>query len=146
MAQKKKSVKHGGFIEMEEAPRTIIIQTGRQTPPDAFLWDLDFIDGIRIEAKRLAADFRSGGLASFVMITTSANTDATAIAGTISKHLQRLKRRGHDDLVLLVGGSITATGNEISFKDVKCRRQIPLKGMSQDEILNALNEALAEAL
>jgi len=61
------------------------------------------------------------------------------------QHTERLKKRGDDDLVILVGGQITTDEEEVSFKDVKCRRQIPLKGKSVEEIKEALDEALAEA-
>jgi hypothetical protein len=145
MSRKKKSERNKGFVHMDSAPRTVVLQTGRQTPPDSLLWDLDFLDGISMQAKRLGTDFLGGGVASFVMIDVSASADTTALANTMHQHTQRLKKRGDDDLVILLGGKITTEEEEVSFKDVKCRRQVSLKGKSEEEIKEALDEALAEA-
>ena len=145
MSRKKKSERKKGFVHMDSMPRTVVLQTGRQTPPDSLLWDLDFISGISVQAKRLGTDFLGGGVASFVMIDVSATADADALAKSMHQHTERLKKRGDDDLVILVGGQITTDEEEVSFKDVKCRRQIPLKGKSVEEIKEALDEALAEA-
>jgi hypothetical protein len=145
MSRKKKSERNKGFVHMDSAPRTVVLQTGRQTPPDSLLWDLDFLDGISMQAKRLGTDFLGGGVASFVMIDVSASADTAALANTMHQHTQRLKKRGDDDLVILLGGKITTDEEEVSFKDVKCRRQVSLKGKSEEEIKEALDEALAEA-
>jgi|GEM_PF-987088 len=145
MSRKKKSERKKGFVHMDSTPRTVVLQTGRQTPPDSLLWDLDFLAGISMQAKRLGTDFLGGGVASFVMIDVSASADTAALANTMHQHTERLKKRGDDDLVILVGGQITTDEEEVSFKDVKCRRQIPLKGKSVEEIKEALDEALAEA-
>jgi hypothetical protein len=145
MSRKKKSERRKGFIHMESTPKMIVLQTGRQTPPDSLLWDLDFINGISMQAKRLGTDFLGGGVASFVLITVSENADTSALANAMYQHTQRLKKRGDDDLVILLGGKITTDEEEVSFKDVKCRKQTSLKGKSQEEITEALQGALAEA-
>lgn len=145
MDSKKSSKKHKGFIEMEAKPRTIIIQTGRQTPPDALLWDLDFVQGISMEARRLATDFLGGGVASFVLITFNENADTAALSNAVHQHVQRLKKRGADDLVVLVGGEIRTEAKEVSFKDIRCHKQVSLKGKSLEEIQEILENALAEA-
>jgi hypothetical protein len=145
MSRKKRAQRHKGFIEMEAEPKTIILQTGRQTPPDSLLWDLDFVNGISIGAKRLGAEFLGGGVASFVLITVTAKADSGALAEAIYQHVQRLKKRGDDDLVVLLGGSIRSEEEEVSFKDVKCRRQVSLKGKSKEEIGEIIEEAMAKA-
>ena len=145
MSRKKKSERKKGFVHMESTPRTVVLQTGRQTPPDSLLWDLDFIDGISVQAKRLGTDFLGGGVASFVLITISANADTAALANTMHQHTLRLKKRGDDDLVVLLGGKITTDEEEVRFKDVKCRKQISLKGKPEEEVKEALEEALMEA-
>ena len=145
MSRKKKSERKKGFVHMESTPRTVVLQTGRQTPPDSLLWDLDFIDGISMQAKRLGTDFIGGGVASFILVTISDNADTAALANAMYQHVQRLKKRGDDDLVILLGGKITTDEEEVSFKDVKCRKQISLKGKPQEEVKEALDEALSEA-
>ena len=145
MSRKNKSERKKGFVHMEATPRTGVLQTGRQTPPDSLLWDLDFIDGISMQAKRLGTDFIGGGVASFILVTISDNADTAALANAMYQHVQRLKKRGDDDLVILLGGKITTDEEEVSFKDVKCRKQISLKGKPQEEVKEALDEALSEA-
>ena len=145
MSRKKKSQRQKGFIHTESTPKTLVLQTGRQTPPDALLWDLDFISGISMQAKRLGTDFLGGGVASFILMNIAAGADIAALAGAMYQHTLRLKKRGDDDVVVLMGGKITTDEEEVSFKDVKCRKQTSLKGKSQEEITEALQEALAEA-
>lgn len=145
MSRKRKSQRHKGFIEMEAEAKTIILQTGRQTPPDSLLWDLDFVNGISIVAKRLGAEFLGGGVASFVLITVTAQADIGALSEAISQHIQRLKKRGDDDLVVMLGGVIQSEEDEVSFKDIRCRKQASLKGKSKEEIGKIIEEAMAEA-
>lgn len=145
MSRKKKSQRHKGFIEMQAEPKTIVLQTGRQTPPDSLLWDLDFVNGISIAAKRLGAEFLGGGVASFVLITLTAQADSGALVEVLHKHVQRLKKRGDDDLVVLLGGSIRSEEEEVSFKDVRCRKQVSLKAKPAEEIGEIIQEAMAEA-
>ena len=145
MDQKKKPKKQGGFTEMEAMSRTIVLQAGRQTPPDALLWELDFVEGISAEAKRLDAEFIGGGVASFVLISVTRSVDISALAKVIYQHIGRLKRKGDDDLIVLVGGKITSNKEEVNFKDVRCRTMIPLKGKSPEEVEKIVKEAIAEA-
>jgi hypothetical protein len=57
-----KQQKQGSFSEMEAMSRMIVLQAGRQTPPDALLWELDFVEGTSAEAKRLDTEFIGAGL------------------------------------------------------------------------------------
>lgn len=128
---------------MEPTRRRILLQTGRQTPPDPLLWDLALIDGITTDTRRLGLSFRGGGVASFISIDTD-DTKASPLASAICKHLQRLKRRGEDDVVVLLGGTITSDEQEVSFRDVKCHKQVALKGKSEEEVMEVIEAALAE--
>lgn len=130
---------------MEITPRTIVLQTGCQTPPDSLVWDLSLIEGLSVDARRLAASFRGGGVASFLLITAD-DSSTSSLADALCQHLKRLKVRGNDDLVILLGGAINTDHEEVSFRDVRCRRQVSLKGKSQDEIKELLKEALAEGI
>jgi hypothetical protein len=145
MDQKKKPQRQAGFTEMEAMARTILLQAGRQTPPDALLWELDFVEGTSAEAKRLDTEFIGGGVASFVLISVTRSVDISALAKAIYQHIGRLKRKGDDDLIVLVGGRITSNKEEVNFKDVRCRTMIPLKGKSQEEVEKTIREAIAEA-
>lgn len=111
----------------------MLLQTGPFTPPDALLLDLETIDGIELNVQRLGASFRGGGVATFITVTTN-NTDIAPLAEAIYQHTKRLKSRGGDDLIILIGGEINTNAEEIAFRDVRCRRQTSLRDKSQDEI------------
>ena len=130
---------------MGATQRTIVLQTGRQTPADSLLRDLAAIEGIFIDARRLGTSFLGGGVASFILIAAD-NVNTSPLADALYQHLKRLKVRGDDDLVILLGGVINTTEEEVGFRDVRCRRHVSLKGKSQDEIKEILEEALAEAM
>ncbi len=120
----------------------IILQTGPFTPPDSLLRDLDTIDGIQINVQRLGASFRGGGVATFITVTTN-NSSIAPLAEAVYQHTKRLKTRGGDDLVILVGGEINTNEEEVSFRDVQCQRHLSLKDKSQDEIRGLLLEGHA---
>lgn len=122
-----------------EHQKRMLLQTGPFTPPDALLQDLETIDGIQLYVQRLGVSFRGGGVATFITITTN-NTDIAPLAEAIYQHTKRLKSRGGDDLVILLGAEINTNAEEVSFRDVRCRRQISVKEKSQDEIRGILLE------
>lgn len=111
----------------------LIIQTGPLTPPDSLLGDLEAIDGIKLRAQRLGTWFRSGGVATFITVTTN-TTQIAPLAEALSQHAKRLKTRGADDLVFLLGGEIRSDAETVTFQDVRCQRQISLKEKSPEEI------------
>lgn len=116
-----------------EHQRELVIQTGPLTAPDSLLADLEIIDGIKLHTQRLGTWFRSGGVATFITVTT--NSDQIApLAEALFQHAQRLKTRGGDDLVFLLGGEIRSDAEMVSFQDVRCQRQISLREKSQEEI------------
>ena len=122
-----------------EHQKRMLLQTGPFTPPDALLQDLETIDGIQLNVQRLGVSFRGGGVATFITVTTN-NTDIAPLAEAIYQHTKRLKSRGGDDLIILIGGEINTDTEEVSFRDVRCRRQISVKEKSQDEIRGILLE------
>ena len=122
-----------------EHQKRMLLQTGPFTPPDALLQDLETIDGIQLNVQRLGVSFRGGGVATFITITTN-NLSIAPLAEAIYQHTKRLKSRGGDDLVILVGGEINTNAEEVSFRDVRCQRQISVKEKSQDEIRGILLE------
>lgn len=124
---------------------TIVLQTGRQTPPAPLLWDLGLIEGVSTDARRLGASFLGGGVASFIIIAAD-SAKISPLTDAICKHLKRLKKRGEDDVMVLLGGVINTDAEEVSFRDVRCRRQVSLKGKSQGEVKEILEEAFAEGM
>ena len=122
-----------------EHQNRMLLQTGPFTPPDALLQDLETIDGIQLNVQRLGVSFRGGGVATFITVTTN-NTSVAPLAEAIYQHTKRLKSRGGDDLIILIGGEINTDAEEVSFRDVRCRRQISVKEKSQDEIRGILLE------
>ena len=113
--------------------RELVIQTGPLTGPDSLLVDLEAIDGIKFHTQRLGTWFRSGGVATFVTVTTSGD-QIVPLAEALFQHTKRLKTRGGDDLVFLLGCEIRSDAETVSFQDVRCQRQISLREKSQDEI------------
>ena len=122
-----------------EHQKRMLLQTGPYTPPDALLQDLETIDGIQLNVQRLGASFRGGGVATFITVTTN-NASIAPLAEAIYQHTKRLKSRGGDDLIILIGGEINTNAEEVRFRDVRCRRQISVKEKSQDEIRGILLE------
>ncbi len=119
--------------------KRLILQTGPFTPPDALLLDLETIDGIKLNVQRLGASFRGGGVATFITVITN-NSSIAPLAEATYQHIKRLKSKGGDDLIILIGGEINTNAEEVRFRDVRCRRQISLKQKSQDEIRGILLE------
>lgn len=117
----------------------LTVQTGPATPPDSLLRDLQAIDNTKLNVQRLGTSFRGGGVATFVTITTT-EANVTAIAQALCEHVKRLKTRGNDDLVFLVGGEIMSSADEVAFRDIRCRRQLSLKEKSTDEVKELLLE------
>jgi hypothetical protein len=115
----------------------ILLQTGPLTPPDSLVQDLETIKDMSIDARRLGASFRGGGVGAFITVNT-ANIDA--LADILYRHTKRLKVRGADDLAILVGGKINTDDEVVGFRNVQCQRQASLKGKSQDEIKEILEQ------
>ena len=126
-------------MEISSKKLSILLQTGPLTPPDSLMQDLETNGDISIDARRLEAVFRVGGVAAFIMITT-ATTNIDALADILHRHTKRLKTKGGDDLALLVGGTINTDEEVIGFRNVRCQRQASLKGKSQEEIRELLEE------
>jgi len=62
------------------------------------------------------------------------------LADLLHRHTKRLKEKGGDDLFVLLGGRVRTDEEVIGFRDVQCRRQVSLKGKSQIEIREVLEE------
>ena len=117
----------------------VMLQTGHITPPDSLLRDLETIQDISIDVRRLGTSFRGGGVATFVMISTD-NTNAAIVAEILSKHTKRLKVKGGDDLVILIGGRINTEEEIVGFNDVQSEKHVSLKDKSHHEIRAILEE------
>jgi len=118
----------------------VILQTGRLTPPDSLVRDLETIQDISINVRRLGTSFRGGGVVTFIRIATD-NANAALLADILYNYTKRLKVRGDDDLFILIGGRINTDEEVVSFRDVQCRRQVSLRDKSQDEIRELLEES-----
>ena len=117
----------------------VMLQTGRTTPPDLLLRDLETVQNISIDLRRLGTSFRGGGIATFVTIFTD-YANIAAVAEILSKHTKRLKVKGGDELVILIGGSISTSEEIVGFRDVQCQKNVFLRDKSQDEIRRILEE------
>lgn len=117
----------------------VILQTGHLTPPDSLVQDLEAIQDIFIDVRRLGTSFRGGGVATFITISTD-NADTALLADILYNHTKRLKVKGGDDLIMLIGGRINSDEEMVSFRDVQCKKQVSLKDKSQDEIRGILEE------
>ncbi|TET38336.1 MAG: hypothetical protein E3J65_05310 [Dehalococcoidia bacterium] len=117
----------------------IVLQTGPFTPPDSLVLDLEATSDIQIDQRRLGASFRGGGGAAFIVVTTAADNIAT-LADILHRHTKRLKEKGGDNLFLLSGARINTDEEVIGFRDVQCQKQVSLKGKSQGEIGEILEE------
>ena len=117
----------------------VMLQTGRTTPPDLLLRDLETVQNISIDVRRLGASFLGGGIATFITISTD-YANIAAMAEILSKHTKRLNAKGGDDLVILIGGSINTSEEIVGFRDVQCQKNVFLRDKSQDEIRRILEE------
>lgn len=117
----------------------VMLQTGRTTPPDLLLRDLETVQNISIDVRRLGTSFRGGGIATFITISTD-HANIALVAEILSKHTKRLKVKGGDDLVILIGGSINTSEEIVGFRDVQCQKNVFLRDKSQDEIRRILEE------
>lgn len=124
---------------MAKRELSIILQTGPFTPPDSLIRDLETISGMSIDARRLGASFRGGGVGSFIGITAT-TADSAPLAGFLYRHTQRLKDKGGDNLFILLGARIKTDDEVVNFRDVQCQRQVSLKGKSEEEIREILSE------
>jgi len=117
----------------------VILQTGRLTPPDSLVRDLETIQDISIDVRRLGTSFRGGGVATFIIIATD-NANTSLLADILYNHTKRLKVRGGDDLMILIEGRINTDEEVVGFRDVQCRKQVSVKDKSQEEIRGLLEE------
>jgi hypothetical protein len=117
----------------------ILLQTGHRTPPDSLIRDLEAIQDVSIDIRRLGTSFRGGGVAAFVMISTH-NSNTAMLTDILHSHTKRLKDKGGDDLVVLIGGKINTNEEMVGFRDVQCQKHISLKGKSKEEIREILEE------
>jgi len=124
-------------MEAGKRELNVLLQTSPLTPPDSLVQDLQNNGDISIDVRQLGASFRVGGVAAFIMVTT---TDIDELADILYRHTTRLKTKGRDDLILLVGGVIDTDEEMIGFRNVRCQRQVSLKGKSQDEIRQILKQ------
>lgn len=122
-----------------ERELSVTLQTGPFTPPDFLLRDLETISDISIDARRIGASFRGGGVGSFISLTTTIANSAP-LAGILHRHTQRLKSKGGDNIFILLGARIRTDEAVIGFRDVQCQKQISLRGRSEDEISEILGE------
>lgn len=117
----------------------ILLQTGHRTSPDSLIRDLETIQDISIDVRRLGTSFRGGGVAAFVMISTH-NSNTAVLTDLLYNHTKRLKEKGGDDLVLLIGGRINTDEEMVGFRDVQCQKLVSIKDKSQEEIREILEE------
>ena len=124
--------------------RDLVLQTGRITSHETLLWDMEAIEGMTVKVQHLDASFIGGGQANFLTLSLN-KPQLPKVAEAINKHIKRLKPKEEDDLVLLMGGRMKFTTENVQFSDVQCRQQIKLKAKNPDEIQDMLIEAFAEA-
>ena len=129
---------------MDASQRNLLLQLGRVTSPETFIWDIEAIGEVSVKTQRLGASFLAGGVASFLTITLT-KAKLNDVIEAVNKHLKRLKKGEEDDVVILLSGTIKTTSEEIKFGDVKCKKQISLKGKSPEKVKELMVEALAEA-
>jgi hypothetical protein len=124
--------------------RDLVLQTGRFTSPEILLWDLEAIEGMIVKVQHLDASFIGGGQANFLTVSLD-KPQLPKLAEAVNKHIKRLKLKEEDDLVLLMGGRMRFTTENVQFSDVQCRQQLKLKAKNPDEVMEMLIEAFAEA-
>jgi len=129
---------------MDASQRNLLLQLGRVTSPETFIWDIEAIGEVSVKTQRLGASFLGGGIATFLTITLS-KAKLNDVIEAVNKHIKRLKKNEEDDVVILLAGTIKTTSEEIKFSDVQCKRQISLKSKSPEKVKELMIEALAEA-
>ena len=75
------------------------------------------------------------------MVHSHLKSNTALLTDILHNHTKRLKVRGGDDLVILIGGSINTDEEVIGFRNVRCQKQESLKDKSQDEIRGLLEES-----
>jgi len=100
---------------------------------------LEAIQDVSIDVRRLGTSFRGGGVAAFVMISTH-NSNTAILSDMLYNHTKRLKEKGGDDLVILIGGMINTNEEMVGFRDVQCQKLVSLKDKSPEEIREILEE------
>ena len=129
---------------MDASQRNLLLQLGRVTSPETFIWDVEAIGEVSVKTQRLGASFLGGGGATFLTISLS-KTKLNDLIEAVNKHIKRLKKGAEDDVVILLAGNIKTTSEEIKFADVRCKKQISLKDKSPEKVKDLMVEALAEA-
>ena len=129
---------------MDASQRNLLLQLGRVTSPETFIWDIEAIGEVSVKTQRLGASFLGGGVATFLTITLT-KAKLNEVIEAVNKHIKRLKKNEEDDVVILLSGAIKSTAEEIKFSDVQCKRQISLKSKSPEKVKELMVEALAEA-
>jgi len=129
---------------MDASQRNLLLQLGRVTSPETFIWDIEAIGEVSVKTQRLGASFLGGGVATFLTITLT-KAKLNEVIEAVNKHIKRLKKNEEDDVVILLSGAIKTTAEEIKFSDVQCKRQISLKSKSPEKVKELMVEALAEA-
>ena len=129
---------------MDASQRNLLLQLGRVTSPETFIWDIEAIGEVSVKTQRLGASFLGGGVATFLTITLT-KSKLNEVIEAVNKHIKRLKKGAEDDVVILLAGNIKSTAEEIKFADVRCKRQISLKDKSPEKVKDLMVEALAEA-
>lgn len=124
-------------MEAGKRELSILLQTGPITPPNSLVRDIEANGGMSTDVRQLGTSLRSGGSVSFIIVTAA---NIQALAGILQRHTQRLDARGPDDLALLVGGMIDTDEKVVGFRNVRCQRQVSLRGKSEDEIRKLLEE------
>ena len=129
---------------MDAAPRNLLIQLGRVTSPETFIWDIEALGDVTVKTQRLEAEFLAGGMCTFATVTLT-KAKLNDVIEAVNKHIKRLKKGAEDDVVILLAGNIKSTAEQVKFSDVRCKRQISLKDKSPEKVKDLLVEALAEA-
>ena len=129
---------------MDASPRNLLIQLGRVTSPETFIWDLEAIGDVTVKTQRLEAEFLAGGVCTFATITLN-KSKLNEVIEAVNKHIKRLKKGAEDDVVILLAGTVRSTAEQVKFSDVKCKRQISLRDKSPEKVKDLMVEALAEA-
>ena len=124
---------------MLEHEMSLVLQTGPFTPPDLLIQELAATPGIQVDARRVGAAFRGGGVGSFIRVTAT-NNHGAGLAAILHRHTERLWEKGGDNLFILLGGRINTDEPVVDFRDVQFRRQISLKDKSEAEIKDVLSK------
>ena len=76
---------------MDASKRDLVLQLGRVTSPETFIWDLEAIGDVSVKTQRLGAEFLAGGVATFATITLT-KAKLNDVIEAVNKHLKRLKK------------------------------------------------------